>query len=339
MRMDSLREYADRGTLLDLGQHADAVGPDRAQRERQHAGRGGRQDLRRAGRAQRHRVRGQQDPHRQVRRDDPGRQHVELGRPGDVRPQITAKASGGRCTAPAFEPATLANIIVFTRQRGEDFYTADGKLGRQRGHRDRVVRDDRAGCGSAGGFPPAGFFEETWAPRPTQSYLAKGTHRLADHPDQQLPVVQRGGRRQPGAAAHPRRDAGHAARAVGRLPAPVVDRGRVQAPDEALKLLNFLVNDVEASKATGTTRGVPPSQKVADEIKPTLEPGRPDRHRVPRRPAGGGPAALVHLSAGRQQDRRRAWRRSPRRWSSSGRPPQQAAQGVHRREAQKALGK
>jgi hypothetical protein len=28
-----------------------------------------------------------------------------------------------------FEPATLANIMVFTRQRGEDFYTVDGQLG------------------------------------------------------------------------------------------------------------------------------------------------------------------------------------------------------------------
>ncbi len=43
-------------------------------------------------------------------------------------------------------------------------------------------------------------------------------------------------------------------------------------PKEAVKLLDFLTNDPEASLATGTTRGVPASSAVAEEIKDSLEP-------------------------------------------------------------------
>jgi multiple sugar transport system substrate-binding protein len=53
-------------------------------------------------------------------------------------------------------------------------------------------------------------------------------------------------------------------------PAPWSIASASKHPAEALKLLNFLINDPDASKATGTTRGVPANPKVAEEIKSTL---------------------------------------------------------------------
>ncbi|GAA4439924.1 ABC transporter substrate-binding protein [Phytohabitans houttuyneae] len=269
MRMDSLREYADRGALLDLGQHAGAV------------------DLS-----------GLSENAKALAAVSDKTYGVPAGlnaigfvinktvteKYGVAIPDGNTwswddlakfardftKASGGKIYGTAFEPATLANIIVYTRQRGEDFYTEDGALGISEAtvvswfEMVNKMRAER-------GFPPPGFIENVGASA-DQSYLAKGSIASQIIPTNNFLSYN--------AAA-----GGNLA--LLRIPGETqgVRRGQsVDCPhlwsvaaqskhkDEALKLLNFLVNDVEASKATGTTRGVPPSSKVADEIKPTLSP-------------------------------------------------------------------
>ncbi|MDN5727486.1 MAG: hypothetical protein L0G99_16400, partial [Propionibacteriales bacterium] len=43
-------------------------------------------------------------------------------------------------------------------------------------------------------------------------------------------------------------------------------------PDAAVKLINFLINDPEAGKELGMSRGVPPNSDIAKAIEPTLTP-------------------------------------------------------------------
>jgi multiple sugar transport system substrate-binding protein len=269
MRMDSLREYADRGALLDLGQHAGAV------------------DLS-----------GLSDNAKALAAVGDKTYGVPAGlnaigfvvnktlaeKYGATIPDgntwswddlaafargIT-KASGRKVYGTAFEPATLANIIVYTRQRGEDFYTADGALGISEATVVawfELVEKMRA----EGGFPPAGFIE-TVGGSPEQSYLAKGSIASQIIPTNNFLGYNAaaGGNlallRIPGETQGPRRGQSVDCPHLWSVAAQSKHR------DEALKLLNFLVNDAEASKATGTTRGVPPSTKVAEEIKPMLAP-------------------------------------------------------------------
>jgi len=269
MRMDSLREYADRGALLDLGQHGGAV--DLA----------GLSDNARALAAVADKTYGVPaglnaigfvinktltEKHGVAIPEGNTWSWDDLS--GFARD--FTKASGGKIYGTAFEPATLANIIVYTRQRGEDFYTEDGALGISEAtvvswfEMVNKMRADR-------GFPPAGFIENVGASA-DQSYLAKGSIASQIIPTNNFLSYNAaaGGNlallRIPGETQGTRRGQSVDCPHLWSIAA------QSKHKDEALKLLNFLVNDVEASKATGTTRGVPPSTKVADEIKPALTP-------------------------------------------------------------------
>jgi multiple sugar transport system substrate-binding protein len=269
MRMDSLREYADRGALLDLGQHSSAV------------------DLS-----------GLSDGARTLAAVGDKTYGVPAGlnaigfvvnktlteKFGVTIPdgntwswddlssfaQSITKASGKKVYGTHFDHATLANLIVFTRQHGEDFYTADGALGAS----EATVAawfDLGNQLRAAGAFPPAGFIEDVGASA-AQSYLAKGSIASQIIPTNNFLSYN---------------EAAGGNLALLRIPGETQGKRRGQSVDcphlwsvaaqskhrdEALKLLNFLVNDIEASKATGTTRGVPASSKIADELKPSLKP-------------------------------------------------------------------
>jgi multiple sugar transport system substrate-binding protein len=269
MRMDSLREYADRGALLDLGQHGGAVdlgGLSDSARTLAEVGDktyGVPAGLNAIGFVVNKTL---TDKFGVTIPDGNTWSWADLA---TFAKQVT-QASGKKVYGTAFDPSTLANIIVYTRQRGEDFYTAEGGLGISEATVAawfEMVNTMRA----EGGFPPAGFIENVGASA-DQSYLAKGSIAAQIIPTNNFLSYNAaaGGNlkllRIPGETQAPRRgqsvDCPHLW--------SVASASKHQA--EALKLLNFLVNDVEASKATGTTRGVPPNSTIAEEIKPGLQP-------------------------------------------------------------------
>ena len=269
MRTDSLREYADRRSLLDLNQHTDQLNLS--------------------------------DLPANVRAIGTVGEHV-YGVPSGlnsigfvVNKTITEKygvsipdgntwgwkdlaafakevsaKSGRKVYGTGFDAGTLANIIVFTRQRGEDFFTADGRLGVSEATVTAwfdMIEKMRA----EGGFPPAGFFDNIGSSA-AESPLAKGTLACQIIPANNFLSYNK--------------DAGGNL-ALLRMPGETTERRRGQAidtphlwsisakskhPEETLKLLDFLVNDARASKATGTTRGVPVNPKVTKEIESTLAP-------------------------------------------------------------------
>ncbi|WP_199853703.1 ABC transporter substrate-binding protein [Plantactinospora sp. BB1] len=267
MRMDSLREYADRGALLDLGQHADALDlTGLSENARALATVGDRTYGVPAGLNAIGFVvnRTLTEKYGVAVPDGNTWNWPDLAR---FAREVT-RASGGRVYGTNFEAYTLANIIVFTRQRGEDFYTADGGLGVSEATVADwfgIVESMRA----EGGFPPAGFIEKIGASA-EQSYLAKGSIASQIIPTNNLLAFNAaaGGNlallRIPGETQSVRRGQSVDCPHLWSIAAASKHRA------EALRLLDFLVNDVEASKATGTTRGVPANSTVAEEIKSTL---------------------------------------------------------------------
>jgi multiple sugar transport system substrate-binding protein len=269
MRMDSLREYADRASLLDLNKHTDQLNLTALPPNVRDIGAVGEQlygvpaGLNTIGFV--------------VNKTITDKYGVPIP-DGDTwgwkdlaafAKEISAK-SGKKVYGTGFEAGTLANIIVFTRQRGEDFFTDDGRLGVSEATVTawfELIEKMRA----EGGFPPAGFFENAGSSA-SESPLAKGTLACQIIPTNNFLSYNK--------------DAGGNL-ALLRVPGETTERRRGQTidcphlwsisakskhPAETLKLLDFLVNDARASKATGTTRGVPVNPNVTKEIESTLAP-------------------------------------------------------------------
>ncbi|GLI02494.1 ABC transporter substrate-binding protein [Phytohabitans aurantiacus] len=269
MRMDSVREYADRGALLDLTPHSGAVdlsGLSEGARTLAAVGDktyGVPAGLNAIGFVINKTLTdkfGVQIP------DGNTWSWADLS----TFSQAVTKASGKKVYGTHFDAATLANLIVFVRQQGEDFYTADGALGVTEA--TMVAWFDLFNqMRASGAMPPAGFIEDVGASA-AASYLAKGSIASQIIPTNNFLVYK---------------EAAGGNLALLRIPGETQARRRGQSVDcphlwsvasaskhqaEALKLLNFLVNDIDASKATGTTRGVPASSKIAEELKPSLTP-------------------------------------------------------------------
>ncbi len=264
MRMDSLREYADRGALLELnGLNLDGLGESA-------------RTLATVGDKTYGVPSGLNAIGFVVNRTLTDRFGVKIPDGdawswddlGTFAREVT-EAAGRKVYGTGFDLFTLANLFVWTRQRGEDFFTAQGTLGITAGTVQawfalaQTMRDQ-------GGMPPAGFMDEAGASA-AQSYIASG--KLAS---QIIPTnnflsynAASGGNlallRMPGETQGVRRGQSIDTPALWSIAA------QSKHPQEALRLLDFLVNDPEASKATGTTRGVPPNQQVAASIKAGLE--------------------------------------------------------------------
>jgi multiple sugar transport system substrate-binding protein len=269
MRMDSLREYADRGSLLDLNKHTGQLNLSALTANVRAIGAVGDQlygvpsGLNTIGFV--------------VNKTITEKYGVPIPDGNTWGWQDLAEfareiwqQSGRKVYGTGFEAGTLANIIVFTRQRGEDFYTDDGRLGVSEATVTawfELIERMRA----EGGFPPAGFFENVGSSA-AESPLAKGTLACQIIPTNNFLSYNK--------------DAGGNL-ALLRIPGETTENRRGQSidtahlwsisaksehPAEALKLLDFLVNDARASKATGTTRGVPVNPNVVREIESTLAP-------------------------------------------------------------------
>ncbi|TDD14241.1 ABC transporter substrate-binding protein [Nonomuraea diastatica] len=268
MRMDSLREYADRKALLNLNDHAGAV--DMANLSQAAKG------LTKVGDATYGIPSGLNTIGFVVNKAITDQYGVTIP-DGDAwswedlaefAKEVTDK-SNKKVYGTLVDPATMANVIVYVAQQGEDFFTADGRFGVSEATLTKwfqMFEDMR----KEGGFPPAGFVETTGS-SPEQSYIAKGTIASQIIPTNNFLRYNQvsGGNLQllriPGEAGGERRGMNIGTPALWSIAAAS------QHPAEALKLLNFLINDVAGGKAMKTTRGVPASSAVADAIKPSLD--------------------------------------------------------------------
>lgn len=267
MRMDSLREYADRGALLNLNDHPGAVDVTGLSESAM--------SLATVGDKVFGIPSGLNTIGFVINKTLTDKYGVSIPDGGTWSWQDLAAfakkvtdASKKKVYGTVFDTFTMANLIVYTAQRGEDFFTADGKLGVTEATVAawfQLVEDMRA----EGGFPPAGFTEEVGSSA-DQSYLAKGTVASQIIPTNNFASYNKaaGGNlellRMPGETDVKRRGMN-----IG-TPALWSVAKNSKHPAEALKLVNFLINDPEASRTMGTTRGVPANTKVANEIKPTL---------------------------------------------------------------------
>jgi len=270
MRFDSLREYADRGSLLDLAQHTDRLDLSGLTIPARELGMVGQKNFGVPS--------GLNTVGFVVDKTLTDKYGVRIP-DGDTwswadlagfAKQITT-ASDGKVYGTNFEPWTVANLLVFARQRGEDFFTKDGGLGATTATINawfEMVDRMRA----ERGFPPAGFIDQNAGSSPAQSYLAKKSIASQIIPTNNLLGYNAacGGNlvllRMPGETQGARRGQSIDTPALWSIAA------KSRHPQEALALLNFLINDVTAAKATGTTRGVPASRQVAGEIAAALEP-------------------------------------------------------------------
>ena len=269
MRMDSLREYADRSALLDLNEYGDNI------------------DL--SGLSENAATLAEVDGSvfgvpaglnaiGFVIRKDLADQYGVAIPDGNTWSwedlaafaKAITDASGGEVYGTGFEAQTLANVVVYTRQRGEDFFTEGGELG-VTAATIQAWFEMINGMREEGGFPPAGFFENLGGSA-DQSYIAQGKVASQIIPTNNFLGYNEacGGNlvllRAPGETQGTRRGQSIDCPHLWSVAAAS------EHPEEAIKLLDFLTNDPEASLATGTTRGVPANSSVADEIKDSLEP-------------------------------------------------------------------
>ena len=181
--------------------------------------------------------------------------------------EVTQKA-GGKIYGAGYDVATETGPILLARQRGEDFYTKDNKLGVS----EATIRDwfqYSVDLRNAGGYPPAGFFEQIGG-SPAQSYLAKGTVASQIIPINNFRGYNEaaGGNlvllRMPGETTEKRRGYSADPSMLWSVAA------KSKHPKEAAKLLNFLINDVDGAAETLTQRGVPINPKVTEAIMPKL---------------------------------------------------------------------
>lgn len=181
--------------------------------------------------------------------------------------EVTQK-TGGKVYGAGYDVATETGPIMLARQRGEDFYTKDNKLGVS----EKTIEDwfqYSVDLRKAGGYPPAGFFEQIGG-SPAQSYLAKGTVA-----SQIIPINNFRGYNEavegevvllriPGETSGERRGYSADPTMLWSVAA------KSKHPKEAAKLVDFLTNDAEGAAEVLTQRGVPINPEVADSITPKL---------------------------------------------------------------------
>ncbi|ACL38498.1 extracellular solute-binding protein family 1 [Pseudarthrobacter chlorophenolicus A6] len=181
--------------------------------------------------------------------------------------EVTQK-TGGKVYGAGYDVSTETGPILFARQRGEDFYTEDNKLGVS----EDTIREwfqYSVDLRNAGGYPPAGFFEQIGGSA-AQSYLAKGTVASQIIPINNYKAYNEaaGGNvvllRMPGETTEKRRGYSADPSMLWSIAA------KSKHPKEAAKFVDFLINDADGAAETLTQRGVPINPDVADAIKSKL---------------------------------------------------------------------
>ncbi|HEY9294561.1 MAG TPA: ABC transporter substrate-binding protein [Microlunatus sp.] len=268
-RRDSIREYADRGALLDLNQHLDALNtkdiPDSVRKIGQVGDKmyGIPAGLNAVGIV--------------INKQLAGKYGVEIP-DGDTwswddlwafSRKIT-KASNKKVYGTDVDFATIQNLVVFVRQTGEELYNEDGSFGAS----EKTLTDWFSMSVSerkAGGLAPAGFLDASGSAAEqdglTKKVLASQvipTNNLKAETDSVGSELQLN--RMPGETQGARRGMSIDTSMYWSI------AQKSEHTDDALKVLDFIVNDVDGNKAVGPTRGAPMSSKVAEAVYADLGP-------------------------------------------------------------------
>ena len=266
-RRDSIREYADRSALLDLNQHLDVLNtkdiPDSVRKIGQVGDNmyGVPAGLNAVGFV--------------INKELADKYGVEIP-DGDswswddlwtFSRKIT-KASNKKVYGTDVDFATIQNLVVYVRQTGEELYNEDGTFGAS----EKTLTDWFSMSVSerkTGGLSPAGFLDASGSSADqdglTKKVLASQiipTNNLAAEADSVGTELQLN--RMPGETQGTRRGMSIDTSMYWSIAA------KSEHVDDALKLLDFIVNDVDGNKAVGPTRGAPMSSTVADAIYPSL---------------------------------------------------------------------
>jgi multiple sugar transport system substrate-binding protein len=269
MRFDSLREYADRGSLLDLAPHSATLDLTTLAPQAHALGQVGDKTfgvptgLNTIGFIV---DKALTDKYGVRIPDGDTWSWAELG----TFAGAVTRASAGKVYGTNFELWTVANLLVFVRQHGEDLFSPDGTLDLSEATITAWFRlsDDLR---RQGGIPPAGFIDQNNGTSPAQSYLAKKSIASQIIPTNNLLGYNQacGGDlqllRMPGETNGVRRGQSIDTPALWSIAATS------RHPQEALRLLNFLTNEAEPAKLSAATRGVPANRAIAERIAPTLE--------------------------------------------------------------------
>ncbi len=155
---------------------------------------------------------------------------------------------------------TEIGSAVYARQRGEELYTADGRLGfsaQTLADWWQLAADMRA----AGGNPPASRSVEINADT-TQSLMATGTGGMGVWWTSQLGATEERSGRQLELLRMPGETAGERTGMYFKPSMYYSISATSEHPEEAALLVDFLLNDVEAGKLMLSDRGLPANTEV-----------------------------------------------------------------------------
>ncbi|MEH1098476.1 ABC transporter substrate-binding protein [Micromonospora sp. CPCC 205561] len=177
-----------------------------------------------------------------------------------------SQATGGKVAGFGDFGYAIDWFDVWLNQRGKSIYTADGKLGFGAAELTEFwtltgrLRDGRA-------LAPAALTTQLDGSIQNSSLIKKGVSAEVNYDSSYTALV--------GAYGKPLR--------IGPVPSDTDKRGMLaqksmslsvarasKHPKEAAQLVDFLVNDVEAGKVMGVSRGLPANGKVRDAIAPIL---------------------------------------------------------------------
>ncbi|MEV0824802.1 ABC transporter substrate-binding protein [Nonomuraea rubra] len=171
------------------------------------------------------------------------------------------------------DPTRTDMLDAYSRQRGEALYTADGKVGIG----EQTLTDwwtMTLGLMKAGATPPASQTAELITqPAPEQSLMGRGQAAMQFDWSNQLSALSK-------AAGRPlrlMRVPGESTRPGMWLQASQIYsiNARSEHPQEAAKLVDFLVNSAEAGKIILADRGIPANSDVRAAIQGVL--GEPEK--------------------------------------------------------------
>ncbi|MFC7625495.1 ABC transporter substrate-binding protein [Microlunatus sp. GCM10028923] len=181
-----------------------------------------------------------------------------------------AKASNKKAYGVDYSLDDLLTLGIFVRQHGEDLWTADSKLAVSA----EVVTawfQQAVDLRAKGAMPPPGW-AESLGPSADQSPIARGLVATQAIPSNSYATFNRAAKQTldmvwfPGESQATRRG-------MAIIPGLFWSvTAQSKAPDQTVALLDFLINDVEANKTMGVTRGNPASTVVAGAVSGVLEP-------------------------------------------------------------------
>ncbi|MQA88282.1 MAG: extracellular solute-binding protein [Streptosporangiales bacterium] len=160
------------------------------------------------------------------------------------------------------------SLQIFARQRGEDLYTQDGKLGVS----PQIVRDwwqISLDMLASGGTPSASTSSEVYTLGPEQSLLAKRKAAMGFWWSNQLTALNEASGRQLELLRYPGESAGQPGMYFKSSQFFSVS-ARTEHPEEAKQFVNWLVNDRAAVEILLSERGLPPNTKLLQQVQDKL---------------------------------------------------------------------